>query len=309
MTFEKVSIWHYHKFRVYFLIRNLFYEIELIKKLRLSYDRVYYYGIHPLLKEFPFADNRIQINIDQIKKDKFSKKTAFNYAIYFLFSSLRGIFQTGKLKKKKHIVIDHSFKQTCLNLNTLKPEAGNYNLQYLFEKIDDQFIIFNDVQIPKFTPGAKFPLNVSKFKSARNTFGGEWILFRGLISWKVRKEFKKATKQYIHEYSEIEKRLNNTLNELILQSLKSLHSSSKLFLFKYLAYKKFFAGHPFKSISSIDENSAGIKSILDAAKANDIITIGIQHGTIHELHPAYIYSFEDKQRNIVPDHTMVWGKH
>jgi hypothetical protein len=309
LTFEKVSIWHYHKFRIYFSIRNLFYEIELIKKLRSEYDKVYYYGDNRFLKEFPFESTGIQINIIQFTKAKFSKKIAFNYAIFFLIRSLQGVFKAGKLKKKKHIVIDHSIKQTCLNLYTLKPEPGNYNLQYLFEKLDDPFIILNDVEIPKFITGVEFSLDASLFKSNGKTFFGEWVLLCGLTSGKVRKELKKVTAGYFSKYKEIESSLNDPVNKLVIQSLKSLHASSKLFLFKYLAYKKFFAGHSFKSISSIDENSPRIKSILDAAKSNNIATIGIQHGTIHELHPAYIYSKEDQRRNTVPDYTMVWGKY
>jgi len=63
LTFEKVSIWHYHKFRIYFSIRNLFYEIELIKKLRKEYEKVYYYGVNNLWKDFPFEPSGIHINI------------------------------------------------------------------------------------------------------------------------------------------------------------------------------------------------------------------------------------------------------
>ncbi len=101
---------------------------------------------------------------------------------------------------------------------------------------------------------------------------------------------------------------SESLDLIILSYLRSLHSSTKFFIFKYLAYKKFFTNHKFQSISSIDENSPRIKTILDAAKIFSIKTAGIQHGTIHELHPAYMHTAKDMARKIVPDYTLVWGE-
>jgi len=179
----------------------------------------------------------------------------------------------------------------------------------LFEKLDETFIILNDIEIPKFTSGVDFSLELIKLKSDRKNLNSEWVLFRGMISCKVRKELKKVTAELASKYAEIESNLNDPIYQMVFLSIKTLHTTSKFFLFKYLAYKKFFKRYSVKSISSIDENSLRIRAILDAAKSNKITTIGIQHGTIHELHPAYIYSKEDYQRNIVPDYTMVWGKH
>jgi len=309
LTFEKVSIWHYHKFRIYFSIRNLFYEIELINQLKSKYTNIYFFGENEFLNDYPFDSHGIHIQTPATVKSGFSKKAALSFTIFYLIRVLLGFFQLSRLKNKKHIIIDHSIKQIVLNLKSLFPESGNYYLQYLIDKADDQFLILDDVEIPKFHTGTDFTFSSSRFKSGVKLLFGEWVLFRGLTSGKVRKELKKATNQYIHNYTGIETGLDDPLNKLIFQSLKSLHTSSKLFLFKYLAYKKFFAGHSFKSISSIDENSPRIKSILDAAKSNNIATIGIQHGTIHELHPAYIYSREDQRRNTIPDYTMVWGKY
>ncbi|MEZ5196498.1 MAG: CDP-glycerol glycerophosphotransferase family protein [Bacteroidales bacterium] len=309
LTFEKVSIWHYHKFRTYFSIRNLYYEIELINQLGSKYSRIYYYSENVLLQEIRFESAEINICTPQVNRSNFSKKTAFHFSIFFIIRALLGVFQLPGLKNKKHIVIDHAIKQTCLNLHTLQPEPGNYNLQYLFDELDDQFIILNDLDIPKFQVGADFVFDTTYFKLKENTFFGEWVLFRGLFSGKIRKDLKSLSVKLIAKYKQIESETNDPVFKLAIQQLISLHASSKLFLFKYLSYKKFFTKYHFNSITSIDENSARIKSILDAAKAENINTIGIQHGTIHELHPAYIYTNEDQQRNIVPDYTMVWGKY
>jgi len=309
LTFEKVSIWHYHKFRIYFAIRNLYYEIELINQLRHKYTGIHYFGENKLLYGFQFDNTRIRIKTPTVTKSGFSIKNFIRYVAFFKIRALLGFFQLPRLKNKKYIVIDHAIKQTCLNLNTLQPEPGNYNLQYLFDKLDDEFIILDDVDIPKFNTDVTFPFDTSRFKSVKNRFFGEWVLFQGLMSGKVRKDLKKVSSHLQSQYNQIDSKLNDPINKIVLKQLQSLHASSKLFLFKYLAYKKFLTKYHFTSISSIDENSARIKSILDAAKSKNIATIGIQHGTIHELHPAYIYSKKDQQRKIVSDFTMVWGKY
>ena len=309
LTYEKVSFWHYHKFRIYFTVRNLFYEIELINQLNSKYTNIYYFGENELLKIYPFDFKRIHIHIRPTDKSGFSIKSALGFLVFFIIRALLGFMQLSKLKNRKYIVIDHTIKQVCLNLKTLQPEPGNYNLQYLFEKLDNRFIILSDTEIPKFTAKSDFVFDKSRLKSGKNIFFGEWVLFRGLISGKIRKDLKNTSELILSNYNQIESEISDPAYKLILHCLRSIHASGKLFLFKYLAYKKFFTKYNLTSVTSIDENSARIKSILDAAKAKNIITVGIQHGTIHELHPAYIFSKEDHLRNIVPDYTMLWGKY
>ncbi len=305
---EKASIWHYHKFRTYFHIRNLTYEIRLIENLTKEYQQITYYGESDSLKHYPFSFPGLTIHAMGNKKLKTNYRTLFLYSLFFVTRTLIAYLKIKNLKRVKHIVIDHSIKQTCLNLKTLKPEPGNYNLAYLFEKLDDDFIILEDVDIPKFHKGSEFRIHSDSFRSGRNKFFGEFILFGGLKSSGVRKQVKFFSSALYQQYDIIESRLTNPFDLIILNHLRSLHSSSKLFLFKYFAYKKFFSKHQFSTISTIDENSPRIKSILDAAKSNAIKTIGIQHGTIHDLHPAYMFTHQDRERKTVPDFTLVWGE-
>lgn len=309
LTFEKVSIWHYHKFRIYFSIRNLFYDIELIKHIRSKYDKVNYYGENATLLKYPFKLPGIEIYCSRTKKSEFSVSTLLKYAIFFKIRVILGFFQCSSLKNKKHIIIDHAIKQTCLNIHSLQPEPGNPYIQYLLDKLDSNFLVLDDAEIPKMKSEANFTFNFSQLRAEKNRIFGEWIIFNGLLSSKTRKAWRNASKELEVQYDQIKANLQDPFYKLVIQQLMALHASSKLYLIKYLAYQKFLSKYKFKSITSIDENSARVKSILDAAKSNNIITVGIQHGTIHELHPAYIYSIEDQKRNIVPDYTMVWGKY
>ncbi len=308
LMIEKVSFWHYHKFRTYFFIRNLTFEIRLIEKLVTDYERIYYYGESALLNNYPFDFPGLTLHLPGKVKSKANFRTIFNYALFFKLRSLAGLFQILRFKNKKHIVIDHAIKQTILNLRTLKPEAGNYNLEYLFEKLDHDFLILDDVEIPKFHKGSDFKIKNWHFKTKGDRLFGEIILWKGLLSGKVRKDFKNSVGQLKRKYKSIKSILSDPIDLIIADYIELLHPASKLFLFKYFAYKKFFGRHHFQSISTIDENSPRIKSILDAAKTCGIKTVGIQHGTIHDLHPAYMFTEQDSKRNLVADYTLVWGE-
>ena len=309
LMIEKASIWHYHKFRVYFFIRNLFFEIDLLEKFSKTYKKVFYYTNQSALVNFSFSSTEINIFPSAPTSTKSDKIPILNYLLFFFLRTIASLNLKRRLKNKKHIVIDHSIKQTCLNLSALKPEQGNYNLQYLFEKLDDGFVILEDIEIPKFQKGNKFKFNIKQLKVKDDRIFGEPVLFSGLLSTEVRGQTRRSVDRIGNNLNLIKNELQHSIDLLIIEHLLSLQKSNKLFLFKYFAYKRFFKKYSFKTISSIDENSPRIKSILDAAKSSKVKTIGIQHGTIHNLHPAYVYSENDKKRKIIPDHTIVWGKY
>lgn len=308
LMFEKASIWHYHKFRTYFFIRNLIFEIRLIEKLAMKYQKITYYGESGFLKNYPFNFSGLTILIPESKKSKVNYRTIFNYILFFKLRVIAGFFQLNRYSKANHIIIDHAIKQTILNFFTLRPELGNYYLEYLFEKLDDDFLILDEVDIPKFNKGSDFSIKKWHFITKGRRLFAEIILLRGLMSRSVKKQLKSFDNQLAGKYKPIKSGLTNPVDLMIIDFIKSLHASSKLYLFKYLAYKKFLSHHHFKSISTIDENSPRIKSILDAAKMNGMKTIGIQHGTIHDLHPAYMFTKQDAERKLMPDFTMVWGE-
>ena len=50
--------------------------------------------------------------------------------------------------------------------------------------------------------------------------------------------------------------------------------------------------------------------MFDAAKAVGMTTIGLQHGTIHEMHFSYRFTQEEMEAHRpVPDHMLTWGEH
>jgi len=223
--------------------------------------------------------------------------------------SLISIFKIGLVSKRRHIVIDHAIPHKCLNLKTLKPEKTNYNLSYLFEILGHRFVILDDVEIPKPDSKIDFQIRQHKLFKGKNRFYGEYVLLSGLLSKEVRRFIKTQSSELLIKYKNLDNIAENPLQKIAFKKLRRLHKSTRFFLFKYYTYKKFLKKKNILSITSIDENSPRIKTVLDAAKSNKIKTIGIQHGTIHALHPAYIYTDQDKNRSVVPDFTFVWGNY
>ena len=309
LTFGKASIWHYHKFRIYFHIRNYIYDLTMLQNIASKNDKVFYFGSNKLLANNPQLTGKIVPSVKPEEKAGTSYRGLFGYSLFFISRIMFGLFYNKNVKNKKHLLIDHAQKQTCFNFTSLKPKKDNYNLDYLFDRIDDDFGILDEIEIIK--PSA---IQSSLFKKynffknrKRNYFFSENILLRELISKGSIKRRKNNAIKLLNIYSQIASHVDDPVQKMILSSLRSLHQSSLYYLFKYRAYQRFFKKHRFQTVSSIDENSPRIKTILDAAKSIGIKTVGIQHGAIHNLHPAYMFTNRDKKRKIATDYTLVWG--
>lgn len=306
---ENMSFWHYYKFRTYFFIRNAIFEIQLVNRYLNNYKKIKVFTENQGWKYYKYDTEKLKIQFPNLSKEKYNYFIIFKYSLFFLFRSIVGLFQIRSLKKSKHIVIDHSIKQAILDINTLELKKGNYNLEYLFEELDNSFIILDEKEFPKLKGRSKFfNLDFSLFPK-RKTLFGEIILLSGLFSSKIRKETNKLNNKLGNIFREVSNSEFSPVNDFIFSYFHSI-PAKRLLIFKYLSYSKFFKGFEnIQSISSIDENSPRIKSIFDAAKKSGVTTFGIQHGTIHLLHPSYMYSKQDTQRKPFPDYNILWGKY
>jgi len=313
LAFNNSSIWYYHKFRTYFFVRNLYYKIAEVEYFSKNYEEVKYFTSNKSLANYSAIPENVNIYYQSPEnKTKTNYLSFIKYLIFIFFRVIIGFSKILLLRNKKHIIIDRSQRQACLNQFTLKIENDNYNLAYLFDKIDGDFIILDEVEMPKFNTKRTFQININYFinnKKNRKRIFSESILFKAFLNPSIRKKQNRISKDLDISYNKIHSGIHDPIEKVIINHFISLHKSSLYFIFKYLAYKNFFRKNKFISIISIDENSPAVKSIFDAAKFYGIKTIGIQHGNIHKLHPAYIYTKLDKQKNIVPDYTFVWGKY
>jgi len=313
LTFNGMSLWHYHKFRVYFILRNLNYEIALVQKLASEFDEVICYSSGPetdLISDI--ADNVEFRYPSGNKKQKNNLISKLNYGFFLAIRFLAGLFQSFRKSGKKHLFLDRANKQWCLNINSLKPEPENYNLAYVFAAADNDFMVIDEVEQPKFDEGNPFRLKKWMFFNPRKNLKripGEYILLRAVFSPEIWRNFRHTDENIRNTLSSLLNESMSSKEKWLIKRMIQFHKASRLYLFKNLAYQRYFASQNFRTISTIDENSPAVRSILDAGRSHNIRTIGIQHGNIHELHPAYRFTKNDIQRNLICDSTIVWGEY
>jgi hypothetical protein len=137
----------------------------------------------------------------------------------------------------------------------------------------------------------------------------EGFLISGFLKDGVRKSVNKAQQTIRLAYPKVHDAELSMIQKLTLEVFQSFDKSAGFFLSRYFAARNYFSGSGIKALIAGDENSPLTKSILDAAKYCGIKIIGLQHGTMHDLHPAYLYTPNDCKNRVMPDLTLTWGKY
>jgi len=154
MSFDESSLWYYHKFRAYFRLRKLKYEIAALRKLSEEHEKVICYTDDPFLSEAGLPANVAVVG----PLAAASKKNYFSLVKYFVILISRwliNVCNTGKIRKPDHIIMDVSKRQAFLDMDTLKTKRGNYVIGYLLEKTGKDFLIIDEAVQPKITDGAR----------------------------------------------------------------------------------------------------------------------------------------------------------
>lgn len=311
LTIDRQSFWHYHKFRCYFQVRELIYELEVLNTLINKHKHISLYTnkssiAQEVLNTLPGV--KVINPTDKRPKRNKNYSSQFKFILLIAIRFVKGIF-TQK-PRGKHIIIDKGIKQLCLNPNTLDVGVENIFFENVFRAADKNITIVSDTEIPPL--GSEFNLRKKIFikpNRSNYSFPGEYVLARGLLSIGVLREAL-ATKEILkNQIDYISKIVTNPTDKIIVNFLSTHGHSSTVYAFKYKAWKRFFKKWPSLSIASVDEGSPMVMSIMDAARFHNIKCIGVQHGSIHNLHPAYMHSKADAARNILPDLTLVWGNY
>lgn len=333
-TFDKMPLWHYQKFRIFFLLRKHWIINHSLNYYSKDYDVIHAY-VPDDYNNAPTPGN-VEVNLIKNKTNKqTANKTSFiskqrkkietlvNYSIFFFLRVIISLFRNNQLRHKKHVVIDRSFRQQCRNLYTLDKKWDNYNLSPLFDTNPEGLLIISEVETPKLNSITSFKLHSYFFTGegrSGHTVYGEYILFRGMTSIKInvqrrtwRAQFDEKCRRIEADYMEKDAGESRGLfshSELrIIETFITLRKSSFYYFYKYLCYERFFKKYSFSTVSTIDENSPATRCILDSAKTSSIKTIGIQHGNIGDSQPAYLYTETDRENSIMVDRTIVWGEY
>lgn len=319
LTFEKMSVWHYQRFRMFFLLRNEWIINHCIEKLNNGSNSLNCYVPGSFNCHIQNQAESIRL-ITPITEETTGNKNSLlttiismvNYTIFFVLRVIIGCLRNNHLHKKTFVVIDRSLRQQTRNIITLKKKWDNFNLSPLFDSNPHGLLIISDVETPKFKSGPRFTLNKYFFNGEgrrEKTCYSEVIMLKGLFSALVRKEQKNRISELDEKVHKIEEADLTSKQQRIFTVFSSLRNSTSFYIFKYLAFRKFFSKYHFTSVVAIDENSPATKCILDAGKANLMKAVGIQHGNIGPSQPAYLYTEKDKELGIMADLTITWGQY
>ncbi|HLO91910.1 MAG TPA: hypothetical protein VK172_12165 [Lentimicrobium sp.] len=318
LTIEGVPLWHYQRFRVFFLLRSDWIINRCIAYYRKEYPKLKIYTPSGFtLNEqanTEQGDDSLDVNQSRtVNKSPFNIRVLFNYVLFFKLRVLISMFRRVNISDKSNVIVDRSIRQVCRNLNTLEKKIDNFNLYPLFDSNTAGQLIISEVETPKLHSVKPFKLWKHYFNGEGRkdrTVYGEWILFKGLLSSAVRGKYKSLKSQFEQVSNEVISLPQTMLTKeesKILKTFFSLKKSSHFYLLKHLCYYNFFRKYKFKTICAIDENSPATRSILDAARKCAVKTIGIQHGNIGDSQPAYLYSSKDAANKVMTDLTLTWG--
>ncbi len=295
------SFWHYYKYKGYFTVREWLYEIQFLEKHLNDYPEIIWYTNHRQLTQLHWPSHvkivcKNEVTIDSVSS-AFADYMKLSLQCFFKSSSLKSI-------RGKHLIINKSIPQNIWLSDSGQWKLGNVYLENVMQQDSLDSMCITDSDIPPLK-GKKF---VSHFSPNENSVG-EAIFFKSLINpiavWQalqVSKKLKAIVK--VLPFSEC-----TQTEKLIVSFLKSQVSSSAIYALKYNAWKKALRKNRPSSITLIDENSPLTRCVVDAARDCDVPTFAVQHGSIHDQHPAYMFSVQDQHRNVFPTFTLTWGEH
>lgn len=305
---QSISYWYYNRFRAYMSVRNRLYVAHTIENFqKILNENVTVFTNDGLLvdyfNDFPSIETKRNSNNTKQKLNYIPLlKFAFN-AIYHSFLSLR---QRKQFRSKTHLIL------TGENQRLIDEKTGVIKNKFLarIPEIGTDFGCMEQYIIPKIK--GKAPelsrLHLKKQRKSTPTVISSYVLLSTLLKRSRRKRVKEASKKLKTAYSEIS-HIENFEVRFLLKEVANNHASNLLYTLQYIGFTDLLRKSKAKTLSAIDENSPNTKSIFDAARDLGITTIGIQHGSIHALHPAYIFAKEDSAMNKLPDFTVVWGEY
>lgn len=307
---DTASIWHYHKFRIYFAVRNLMYFLHPLKKQFTSFEGHLWY-VSPEARYLRNLFPKVEFHFPEEEQNSgFNFKILFSYIFLVKMRCLMYLF-SSKARPEYLLYMTEKYS-TVMDKKTLKNKTGHHILDYLISELDDRFGLLTEVLMPKPKGKSDYSFSNKQYQRSMNHCPKiflEGFMVAGFFSKAVRQSVSSAKKTLRLAYPQVSEIPLTVIQHLSLEVFRSLHSSSGFFLFRYFASRRFFDRSGIKAVIAGDENSPLTKSLLDAARFCGIKTIGLQHGTMHDLHPAYLFTTNDRHNRVMPDLTLTWGKY
>lgn len=303
------NTWFYNKFKLYYNKIGSFAELKILsnrdtKKMNIVFtdnlNHEWFEGMEDILV-------KVNYNVKR-RKQKIFKKLYKIIALLFVFS-WRVIISSKKCNREKAPFVLTNYIQ-----NYTKTEYKNDIVfdnkvwSNLFQSNKEEFTVIEEGEFMYFNKIEKFSRQNFK-KISRNTITTEFLIFLLLLKPLKLKKAKSENEAVQNNLKKIYKNLSSPVERMIVDFFLNEHKLSFLYLLKFYAYSNFFKNaNGIKSVLAYSENTSSGKVILDAAKKEDIVTIGVQHGIINEKNIAYNFSDIEHDFHCIPDYTFVWGE-
>ncbi len=225
LSVSGMSLWHYHKFRIYFIMRNQAYEEALIRDMAPAYNEIHLYTSFSDFQLFGNLPDNVVIVKGTSPKGRRNRFVSFiHYLTYLLLRFFIGIVTVLKAGECRHLLIDRSARQPCLDPDTMKLKQDNYNLAYVFAKAGKDFAIIDETEPPKFSQGQQFRIERWMIQNSHprvRRIPGEFILIRGALSPSVWKAYRQNETLMYSRLLQLVKEAEPGRNVWILQKLLS----------------------------------------------------------------------------------------
>lgn len=307
LQIEETNIWFYHKFRIYFELCRLCELQKLIEKLEKDFEEITVYSNSKLIENFDFKQ-KISFHYPS-QKNKINYRSLFNYGLFVFLRLCLSFFQQSKgIQKSIVISMPHTYAPVLQKKN-LKSKTEDPMLGYIIQNAKQKVKILNEVVFPKPKDKKTFKIKKIHLNNFNNKIFVEKILLLGFLNSLIRKKMKSSETKLLKAYEKFQKTEKNSFEKIVLKQIKSFHSASKMYLFRFFSYQKFFEKNKIPSILSVSENSSYIRSIMDAAKTQNVKRFGLQHGAITNISPDYNFSDYEKRFQPFVDQTLLFGSY
>lgn len=266
---EGFDPWFLEHFRLYFNYRNFLLKIASIEVFLSQFPEGIIITRNPKISDF-IESNSVKLVCEKVRK---------GFDIFPLLYEVKKIlFSKSKSFSKNEILL---FKSS-------RSEHGY--LHSVFSPFTSRNIL-------------------EKKRNDESSYDSDYILKKYFLSKNWIKDFLNIKKAFDDlKYQLRSKSFNSNHDKLIVDFFINNLKSQFLYFIRFKSFDKFFKSNSIKGIFLTDENSPQIKVVQYAAKVNNIKVFAYQHGSIHSLHPAYIFGFYNT-KPLLADVTFLWGKY
>lgn len=304
--------WYFHRYRIYFATCE-------IQHLAAKINRVIAHTEMPVV----IADSSDAVKlflppdlpVSFITSGTAQKKQRdwgyfFKFLLLFSVHFFSGIFKARAFRKRKRIFLGMSTHFSKIGHQGVSTDTNNFYGKILDEAKNKDSGYLDLVAFPKPNgTNPQLPLSTMFKRQGMPSLGTGFITFYyGFFRRSARTHVKDGLAVFKSNYTLLEKLDVCPEHRYMMHLFKNLHTSTRMYLFQYSAFRKLLSGSAVKQIIAIDENNANQRSFLEAARSLHIETIGIQHGSIHYLHPSYIFGPDERKYRPVTDKLFLWGE-